>query len=122
MDVFDRSRAGFSTLEVLVALLILGLSASTVTVMHHRSIARIEQAEFELEAVRTAESVLARIGTEFPLKVGTLSGREKDGLDWKAQITDFEAERHSGLYRVELEILSPEFSVLGRYAALKRAS
>ena len=115
-----RRTAGFSLLEVLVAFVILALVATALFNLFAGSLANVGAADDYSRAVLVAESVLAEVGAEKPLREGTRTGRADDGrIDWKASVTPWvapgvspELERASEtlptrLFRVVVEVAFP---------------
>ena len=86
----ERSRAGFTLLEIIVALMILGFVAAAAMPGIGRSLALATHAAGEREAVLLAESKLAELGAG-PIAPGTRAGREAGGLAWRADIEAVDA-------------------------------
>lgn len=80
-----RGIAGFTLLEILVALMILGLVAAAVMRGMSTSLKLTARAAGEREAILFAESKLAEIGAG-RLQPGTQSGVAPGGLAWRADI------------------------------------
>jgi type II secretion system protein I len=77
----ERSNDGFTLLEVLLALAILGgsLTAVLLSLSNHRAWQARSQARLHL--AMTAETLLRRVGLDIPLKDGQASG-ESDDIRW----------------------------------------
>lgn len=69
-----RQNAGFTLLEVVVAFAILGLSIATLVSTFQIALRRSDHDRRQTEATLIARSVLARVGTEWPLEPGTRNG------------------------------------------------
>lgn len=79
MRVYRPSNEGFTFLEGLVALgLALGMLSGTIS----DSVARAGRVAPEERAVVLADSLLAGLGRDMPLRPGVTGGR-KDGLVWR---------------------------------------
>jgi len=89
MRIPDGRQAGFTLLEALIALTI--LAGATAALMMLIATNRRAQAEAhaDISAAIEARTILARIGRDLPLKVGTLSGVFGDGGSWSVQVTPF---------------------------------
>jgi general secretion pathway protein I len=81
--------AGFSLLEVVIALGILAASLSVLFGVISNGIARIREADATTEAVTLAQTVLARVGSEMPLREGHASGQFPHGFDWAVTIARY---------------------------------
>jgi general secretion pathway protein I len=77
------AEAGFTLLEVLVALAILGVSLATLLGVFGASLDR-DQRIAQRMAVRTlAQSLLAQAETDTTFVSGTKSGQSADGVGWR---------------------------------------
>jgi general secretion pathway protein I len=81
-----RSRAGFTLLEVLVALVIFALSFGVLAQIIQTGLRQSTVAESTAVATSIARSQLARVGTELPLQVGQTEGETEDGMRWHTNI------------------------------------
>ena len=77
-----RADAGFTLVEVVVALAILALSLSVVFAAISNGIWRVGQADATTKAGSLVQSMLARVGTEMPLREGRTEGQFPDGSGW----------------------------------------
>lgn len=106
--------AGFSLLEVLIALAIFALALQGVVWVFTQQSAGLMRAQRLQFAVALAESVLDRLGKDIPLAYGERRGEDANGLRWRAQISPYQATPSSGttrLYAVKLAILSEQEAV-----------
>jgi general secretion pathway protein I len=78
--------AGFTVVEVVVALTILALALGVLLNVMSNSIRQTGQAETIAEAGTLAQSLLAKIGTELPLRDGQITGQSDRGFRWRVQI------------------------------------
>jgi general secretion pathway protein I len=78
--------AGFTVVEVVVALTILALALGVLLNVMSNSIRQTGQAENVAEAGSLAQSLLAKIGTEWPLRDGQITGQSDHGFRWRVQI------------------------------------
>jgi general secretion pathway protein I len=91
-----RSRErGFTLVEVLVSLAILALALGLLLDMFATSSKRSRQAEQLAEAGFAAQSLLARVGNDLPLRSGRLSGGNGDSQQWEVRI-DALPDTHRG--------------------------
>jgi Tfp pilus assembly protein PilV len=81
-----RCQRGFSTIEALVALLILGMVSTTLTLVHHEAVERMGIRKYDLAAMRLVESLALRLGTEFNLQPALYSGRAAPELTWTMRV------------------------------------
>jgi general secretion pathway protein I len=79
-----HAEAGFTLLEVLVALAILAISLGVILQVLGMTADRTGQAESLVRARLLAQSILARVGSETPVKAGDVNG-EDGGLRWRLQ-------------------------------------
>ncbi|KAB0264673.1 PulJ/GspJ family protein [Microvirga brassicacearum] len=92
MRITDERRAGFTLLEALVALTILaGTTASLMMLIATNRRAQAD-ADADLSVALHARTLLARIGRDLPLEIGTISGTFEDGRTWSILATPFGPE------------------------------
>lgn len=88
--------AGFTLLEVLVALLILAVSLGVLLRSFSGELASLGLTTFHTVALAEAKSQIDRIGAEIPLEDGELSGVSEDGLSWVMRLRqDEDTQRRS---------------------------
>ena len=80
---------GFTLLELLVALSILGISLTTLMAVFGEGLDRASDAERRMEARLLAQSLIAGAGIETPLEIGTASGDSDTGIHWERIIEPF---------------------------------
>jgi len=81
-----RPHKGFSLLEILVAFAIMAVALTIVLRIFGSGVnAAVVSEEYTL-AVQIAESLMARIGVETPLRSGEYTGTEADKYDWLVRI------------------------------------
>lgn len=82
--------SGFTLIEVLVAVAILGISLALLLSGFSTSLERMRQTRAETLALALAQSLLDRIGPEIPLERGKKKGTSKDGEQrWYIDIEDY---------------------------------
>jgi general secretion pathway protein I len=74
--------AGFTLMEVLVALLILGLAFGVLLPSFSFGLNSVDRTRFHVLALSEARSQIDRIGSEVPLVEGEFSGTSNLGLGW----------------------------------------
>jgi general secretion pathway protein I len=84
----DRE-AGFTVVEVVAALTILAVALSVLLNVMSNSIRQTGRAESVAEAGALARSLLAKIGTELPLRDGQITGQSDHGLRWQVNIAPY---------------------------------
>ena len=98
----DKREAGFTLLEVLVALAILGVALVASMQALSGALAGTRRAEAAGQALLTARSLLDRVGTELPIAAGSQSG-SATGLAWTISIARHpEPERKDKQHESEL--------------------
>jgi general secretion pathway protein I len=82
-----RPSEGFTLVEIVVALAILALSAAVLLDQISNGIAQASRADAISEAGMLAQSLLARVGTELPLRQGQLTGQYSSRYRWELHVT-----------------------------------
>jgi len=80
--------AGFTLLEVLVALSIAAIGIAMVMQVFGGSLRNVDRADHYLRALALAESLLATAGTERELESGTESGEAEPGFRWEIAMAE----------------------------------
>lgn len=80
-----RGARGFTLIEVLVALAILGVSLAAIYEAFGTGLRNERQTRLYEDAVALAEARLAQAGTELPAEVGQWSG-EENGFQWTLRL------------------------------------
>src|SRR5262245_36800834 len=78
--------AGFTLLEVVVALALAGLGLALLLGAAGQGLGNAQTADRFLEATRRAQSHLAELGIVTPLKVGEYAGDDGGGFTWRVRI------------------------------------
>jgi general secretion pathway protein I len=81
----DRSAAGFTLVEVLVALAILGLVMTAVFRLFGTGARSVAHVHDQLQLALVAETLLARVGVDLDPGTGALTGRLPDGMTWRIE-------------------------------------
>lgn len=84
----SKYRAGFTLLEVLIALTILAVSIGVLFTSFSMTANGTQVAHRDMEVASLAQSLLARIGADMPLRPGRLSGDVGD-LSWVIEISPY---------------------------------
>jgi prepilin-type N-terminal cleavage/methylation domain-containing protein len=87
-----RLQRGFTLLEVVVALGILGLVLGALVPMMSSSAGQISRSRDDLTASLLAQSILDRIGGDIPLNPGAQSGQAPDGKIWELTLRPYRKE------------------------------
>ena len=85
------AEGGFSLIEVLVALTILGLVLGTLFQVFSGGLRNVAAAERYVRAAVIADSKLAAVGREIPLEPGRESGGRQGEYAWAVAITPYQA-------------------------------
>jgi general secretion pathway protein I len=104
-----KGEAGFTLVEVIVALAMLSLGLSVLLAMISSGLGRTASAGRMAEAGSLAQSLLAEVGTELPIKTEERNGLFSDGYRWHLTMrlydnTKEREERPIGLYQISAEI------------------
>ena len=83
---------GFSLLEVLVALAILGISLGVLLQVFGTGLRNAVLAEEYTLASEYAESIMAAVGMEQELEVGVRNGRIDDRFAWQIEVSPYTEE------------------------------
>lgn len=81
----NEKEAGFSLVEVIVALAILALSLAVLLSVISNGIQYADRAEKLARAGTLAQSLLAGIGTEVPIQPGQTAGEFPEGFRWRVR-------------------------------------
>jgi general secretion pathway protein I len=92
--------AGFTLIEVMVALLIAGLAMLVLLRAGFTGAASTKTAVAYEEALERAESRLASVGPLTPVQAGQFSGDDGGGFTWRLAITKLQTEGQLALYDV----------------------
>ena len=85
------SRAGFTLVEIIVALAILALSLNVILPAISGALWRTGEAEAQAEAASLARSLLAQAGNAMPLHDGAADGQFENGFRWQLRVTPYGA-------------------------------
>ncbi|MEZ5931997.1 MAG: type II secretion system protein [Alphaproteobacteria bacterium] len=98
--------AGFTLLEVLVALIIFGIAFGALASLFQTSLRQTTRAEDLRRATELAETQLERFGRDLPLTPGRIDGSTPEGLRWQAEISlALPADEEAGvaLYQIRVD-------------------
>jgi general secretion pathway protein I len=112
-DPLEGRDAGFAILETLVALAILAIALGVLLAVLTDGIGRQGRAEKLAEATLHAQSLLARVGADAPLKAGATTGTLPSGMHWHVLVEPYgdTADRKAwpaAAYRVTVDVLSED--------------
>jgi general secretion pathway protein I len=80
-----RRDRGFTLVEVVVAIAILALIVGVIFRVNSDSVHNIHRADALADASALAQSLIAKVGTEMPLRDGEVRGQSSTGLQWRVQ-------------------------------------
>ena len=105
-----QREAGFTVIEIIVALAILALSLSVLFGVISDGLLRTNQAAKMEQAVSLAQSLLAKVGTELPVRQGLVAGEFADGFRWNVRMEPYgdNADRQQwplDAYKVSAEVI-----------------
>lgn len=86
-NTMGASAAGFTLIEVVVALAIMALSLGVLYESFGWSLRRTATLERRQEAWLTAQSLLAELRAQRTLSIGTADGEAQGGLRWTSRIS-----------------------------------
>ncbi|MGI9503302.1 MAG: type IV pilus modification PilV family protein [Geminicoccaceae bacterium] len=103
----DQRAAGFTLLEVLVALIIFAIAFGALVGLFQTSLRQTGTAEELRRATVLAEAQLARFGRDLPLALGRVDGVSADGeLRWQADVSlarPVEEDAAVALYQIRID-------------------
>ncbi|HSZ74974.1 MAG TPA: type II secretion system protein [Rhizomicrobium sp.] len=88
----ENADDGFTLIEVLVALAILGVSLATLLGVFSQSLEYTSRTRIETEARTLAQSLLAETGDSAQLQIGETSGSTSSGLFWRVLVRPYDRE------------------------------
>ncbi len=100
-----HSVSGVTLVEVMLAIVILGIGAGTLLMATARCVSVATKSQY----YSTAQRLVLRVNTEKPLtrgelKEGTESGSFDDGYTWEREVIENESEDRLGLYKVRTRV------------------
>jgi general secretion pathway protein I len=105
-----NTEAGFTLVEIIAAMAILALSLGGIFGVLSDGLRRTGQAEAMAQASALAQSLLARVGTELPVRLGTMSGDFSNGYRWRLEIAPYGDAGDSRAWTVAVYTVSAEVS------------
>jgi prepilin-type N-terminal cleavage/methylation domain-containing protein len=84
-----RGEAGFSLIEVVVALALLGLVLAVLTDSVRTGLSGASRAAALAPPLALAEAKLAAVGITAPLSPGATSGEDAGGIAWRVVVDDY---------------------------------
>jgi len=84
-----KTESGFTLLEVLVSLAILGVSISVLLAGFSNGVTRLVTIDAQTTARAHAQSLLATAGEAFALQDGEASGAFGDGFQWHLRVAPY---------------------------------
>lgn len=94
----EKAERGFSLIEVLVSLTIIGISLIVLLQIFSGGLQRITRLEETYQASIFARSLAARVGRDLPLETGLQTGENDQGFKWVIDILPYDTDY--GLVRV----------------------
>ncbi len=97
--------AGLTLIEVMLAIIILGIGSGTLMLATARCISVVSKARH----YSAAQRLILRVGAENPLtrgeiSDGTESGEFEEGYTWEREVSEFDDENREGLYTVRTRV------------------
>jgi len=104
-SIIPARKAGLSLIEVMLAVVILGIGSGTLMLATARCLGVVTKARH----YSTAQRLILQVGAENPLtrrdiELGTESGDFDDGYRWEREIIEPEDEFREGLYTVRTRV------------------
>ncbi len=104
--LFQRKEAhGFTVLELIIALVILGFGLSALSGATADSLMRTTRADMDAKASRAAEGLLARLGATIPIREGISAGR-LDDMDWTMAIGPYGSDEDRSAWPLKPEAIA----------------
>lgn len=98
--------AGFTLVEVLVALTILAIALSVLLHVLSESLHRTRESQNETAASAFAQSLLADAGRSLPLRVGDTAGQIPGGFTWRLNVAPYGNETDRKAWTMNALVLS----------------
>ena len=98
-----RGEAGFTVVEIVVSLSILALSLSALLFVISNAVVQTGRAENAAQAASLAQSLIAEVATDTPLRNGEWTGTSENGLRWRLRMEPYIAylrDKYGRLYRL----------------------
>lgn len=119
-NVAVGDEAGFTLVEVIVALAMLSAGLALVLLMISNGLGRTASAQQMAEAGSLAQSLMARVGTELAIQPGEHEGKFADGYRWRLALAPYGEVRQGddspiALYAVSTEISWRDHDMLRSY-------
>jgi hypothetical protein len=89
-------------MELMIALVILGLGLSALTGAISDSLVRTSQAEKEDQVLRIADGLMAQLGVTLPIGDGTRTG-SSEGVDWTIDMGPYGSQEDRGAWHLKPE-------------------
>ena len=105
------ARRGFTLVEVLVAFAIVGLSLAVIARIFSTGVQSSRAADAATVATLLAESSLASIGIETPLREGEDSGALDGGFRWRSTVQRFESDTAEGIAPADVRLYEVSVTV-----------
>ncbi len=104
-SIIPARKAGLTLIEVMLAIIILGIGSGTLMLATARCLAVVTKARH----YSTAQRLIQQVGAENPLSRGelrdeTASGDFDDGYRWEREILESEDENREGLYTIRTRV------------------
>lgn len=104
-----KREAGFTLVEVIVALAILSAGLGLLLGLISNSLRQTASAQRMAEAGSLAQSLMAEVGTVLPIRPEARDGQYPNGYRWHLKVQPYDSARESeerpvGLYRISAEI------------------
>jgi prepilin-type N-terminal cleavage/methylation domain-containing protein len=91
-----RGEAGFSLIEVVVALALLGLVLAVLIDSVRSGLGSASRAAALAPPLALAEAKLAAVGITAPLAPGDTSGQDASGIGWRVSVDDYRDDGFAG--------------------------
>jgi len=85
----ESGEAGFTLLEVIVAIAIFAMSMALIFQVISASVGRVGDSEQVSSARVLAQSLIARVGRDIPTRLGQVSGEQDGSLRWSLRQAPF---------------------------------
>jgi len=108
LSVHAPGEAGFTLVEVIVALAILSIGIGVVGGLISSSLRRTAAAERMAEAGSMAQSLLAEVGADLPIESGERNGQFPNGYLWHLKMQPYGSPAERGEWPVGAYVISTE--------------
>ena len=104
-----QGQKGFTLIELLVALAVLSASLTVLFELVSASLERSRKAEMQDRLSQSAQSLMAEVGSVWPVKETTQSGLTDEGDSWTLSMVPHDESQYVGRGALQLFLVTVEY-------------